>query len=77
MKNYDFLLLEREHGHLDELMHRGYLNVNLYTKMEAYAYHQAHPKASTWEVAKERLIKEKEAKRKLTKKAAAAVALYL
>lgn len=51
MKNYDFLLLEREHGHLDELMHRGYLNVNLYTKMEAYAYHLAHPQASTWEVA--------------------------
>ena len=22
MKNYDFLLLEREHGHLDELMRR-------------------------------------------------------
>ena len=59
MRNYEFLLLEREHGHLDELMRRGYLNVTLLTKMAAYAYHLEHPKASTWQVANQFRIDQK------------------
>ena len=51
MKNYEFLISERECGRLDEYIDRGLLSTKIPRWLEVYQYHLANPKASTWFVA--------------------------
>ena len=52
MKRYDYLFLEREHGHLDLSIKAGLIGAHLYTWMDVYSYHLCHPELSQFEVCK-------------------------
>ena len=51
MKNYEFLISERECGRLDEYMRRGLLSTKINRWLEVYQYHLEDKDASTWFVA--------------------------
>jgi hypothetical protein len=51
MKNYEFLISERECGRLDEYMRRGLLSTKIPRWLEVYQYHLEDKDASTWFVA--------------------------
>jgi hypothetical protein len=51
MKNYEFLISERECGRLDEYIDRGLLSTKFFLWLEVYQYHLDHPNASTWYIA--------------------------